>query len=352
MKAEPKADSTRTGLSQAHDVMTTNVVTVSSDESVCNIAVLLLENGISAVPVVNNDGIPIGMVSEGDLVGRMEKERLARTDWWLALLTGKQQLDGEFQDRVLAKHRTARDVMSAPLVTVTEDTSVGEIARLLAIHHIKRVPVIRDERVVGIVSRANLLRVVAAERPISDTSGEHAHSGFLSRLIGEFRTPPWETIAAIKASTPGPKPDGTELTAAGFRHLVEDFHHEVAEHKDQERREAARRRREQTRQLIDSHVFDGCWRRLMHSARAAAEAGQQEVMLLRFPNQLCIDGGRAINTADASWPATLRGRSAEIYLRWEQELKPQGFLLSARILEFPDGKPGDVGLFLVWSDQS
>ncbi len=88
----------------------------------------------------------------------------------------------------------------------------------------------------------------------------------------------------------------------------------------------------------------------MHGARMAAESGQKETMLLRFPCQLCIDGGRAINVAEQDWPATLRGRSAEIYLRWERDLKPRGFLLSARVLDFPDGKPGDMGLFLVWSE--
>ncbi len=72
--------------------------------------------------------------------------------------------------------------------------------------------------------------------------------------------------------------------------------------------------------------------------------------MLRFPNQLCIDGGRAINVAGHDWPATLRGTPAEIYLRWERDLKPRGFALSARVLEFPNGKPGDVGLFLIWGE--
>jgi hypothetical protein len=73
-------------------------------------------------------------------------------------------------------------------------------------------------------------------------------------------------------------------------------------------------------------------------------------MLLRFPNQLCIDDGRAINIESKDWPVTLRGRPAEIYLRWERDLKRLGFALAARVLEFPDGKPGDIGLFLVWGE--
>jgi hypothetical protein len=71
-------------------------------------------------------------------------------------------------------------------------------------------------------------------------------------------------------------------------------------------------------------------------------------MLLRFPSQLCSDGGRAINVTEPDWPATLRGEAAEIYLRWERHLKPHGFHLTARVLEFPGGMPGDIGLFLSW----
>jgi hypothetical protein len=68
----------------------------------------------------------------------------------------------------------------------------------------------------------------------------------------------------------------------------------------------------------------------------------------RFPSQLCSDRGRAINVSEPDWPATLCGEAAEIYLRWEHDLKPSGFHLAARVLDFPGGMPGDIGLFLVW----
>ncbi len=71
-------------------------------------------------------------------------------------------------------------------------------------------------------------------------------------------------------------------------------------------------------------------------------------MLLRFPGQLCSDGGRAVNTSAAGWPETLRGEAGELYLRWERDLKPNGFPLSARLLDFPGGMPGDIGLYLFW----
>jgi hypothetical protein len=102
-------------------------------------------------------------------------------------------------------------------------------------------------------------------------------------------------------------------------------------------------------ELIDQHISEEGWRDLLHRARNAAQHGQPEFMLLRFPSQLCSDGGRAINVSEGDWPVTLRGMPAELYLRWECELKPDGFRLAARVLEFPEGKPGDIGLFLVWN---
>jgi hypothetical protein len=88
----------------------------------------------------------------------------------------------------------------------------------------------------------------------------------------------------------------------------------------------------------------------VHNARQAAENGQKEFMLLRFPSQLCSDQGRAINAVEPNWASTLRGEAAEIYLRWERDLKPRGFRLSARAPDFPGGFPGDIGLFLAWGE--
>ena len=101
-------------------------------------------------------------------------------------------------------------------------------------------------------------------------------------------------------------------------------------------------------ELIGTHISDGSWRHLLHEARTAAEQGLKEFLLLRFPSQVCSDGGRAVNVPDQDWPTTLRGEAAEIYLRWSHDLQPQGFHLSARVVDFPDGMPGDIGLFLVW----
>lgn len=338
------------GPMHAGDVMSTEVISADPDAPLRDVARLLLENRISAVPVVNRDGVPIGMVSEGDLVGRGDRDRLTRRDWWLALFTGGQPLDDDFQARLKAADRTARDVMSAPLVTVTEQTEVGEIARLLAVHHIKRVPVVRDGRIVGIVSRADLVRVVAAARPQPARQEKKERRGFLFSLFGENHRPTWEIQPVASMVERKPAPTDNALVAGDFRQLVEDFRHGETQQRDEARRAAAEQRRQRAKELIDAHVFDESWRDMLHRAQAAAEAGQSECLLLRFPNELCIDGGRAINVAEENWPASLRGEPAEIYLRWQRDLKQRGFTLAARVLDFPDGKPGDIGLFLLWGD--
>ena len=330
----------------ARDVMTTKVITVGPEQLARDVAAVLLENRISAVPVVNADGIPIGMVSEGDLVGRPPDDRVARIDWWLKLVTGAQPLDDDFQARLQAKDRTAGDIMSAPLVTVSEDTDLSEIARLFAIHHIKRVPVLRDERIVGIVSRSDLLHAVAAMQPHTAAQDRSQQHGGLRGLFGEYKIPAWELARAAKPAASPAKPDDSRIAAQHFR----DLHHGEMQHHDESRRVAAQERSRRATELIDIHIFDAGWRQVLQNARAAAEAGKTEYLLLRFPNQLCIDGGRAIVNAESHWPGTLRGEPAELFLLWERELKPQGFSVSASALEFPDGKPGDIGLFLVWGE--
>src|SRR5271166_4617616 len=146
----------------ARDVMTKEVVSVSPETPTRQIAKLLLDKGISAVPVVDAAGAPIGMVSEGDLIGRTGADRDARRDWWLSLLAEGENLSPEFLGQLRTKERIARDVMATPIVSIGEDAEISDIARLLAAHRIKRVPVVRDGHMVGIVSRADLLRTLAA----------------------------------------------------------------------------------------------------------------------------------------------------------------------------------------------
>lgn len=83
--------------------------------------------------------------------------------------------------------------------------------------------------------------------------------------------------------------------------------------------------------------------------RAAAERGENEVLVMRFPSALCTDRGRAINNAEADWPTTLTGRPRQAYEFWKQHLQPAKYKLRAMIIEWPGGMPGDVAFFLSWS---
>ena len=141
----------------AKDIMTVNVISVSEDLPVHEVVGLLLKYRISAVPVVDGAQKVVGIVSEGDLL-RPEGASRAGTNrpWWLeAAFTGQTVAYEK------AQGRTAGAVMSRNVFTVDEDTPLNEIAELLERHHIKRVPVLSDGRLAGIVSRANLLHGLA-----------------------------------------------------------------------------------------------------------------------------------------------------------------------------------------------
>lgn len=89
--------------------------------------------------------------------------------------------------------------------------------------------------------------------------------------------------------------------------------------------------------------------RLQTKMRLAAQRGETEIMVMRFPNTLCADKGRAINYSEAGWPDTLTGRPRQAYELWRDHLKPGHYKLKAMILEWPNGMPGDVGFFLSWA---
>jgi CBS domain-containing protein len=145
---------------QARDIMTTAVIAVTPDTSIRQVATVLRDNGISAVPVVDGSGALVGIVSEGDLIDRNDSERERRRDWWLEMLAEGTALSPAFLDFVRSTDRPVRQVMVAPVKTVSEDTPVEDIGELLQQERIKRVPVVREGRVVGIVSRADVLRAL------------------------------------------------------------------------------------------------------------------------------------------------------------------------------------------------
>ncbi len=146
---------------KASDVMVSNVITVGPNARVQDVAGLLLRHRISGVPVVGPTGELLGIVSEGDLINRPESGTERRKPWWLEALATNEGLAAEY---VKSHSRNVADVMTTEVITVSPGTSVAEIATLLERHRIKRVPVIENGKIVGIVSRANLLQALASLR--------------------------------------------------------------------------------------------------------------------------------------------------------------------------------------------
>jgi len=160
--------------------MTSSVITVGPHSSVSDIAKLLLENHISAVPVVDESGKLVGMVSEGDLIRRADLGTQRQRSWWLALF-GQAERAAEY---VKTHGQKAGDVMTTELITVDVDATIGEIAFLLEKNRIKRVPVTENGELVGLVSRANLIRTLAAGGGGKELAGNDAaiREAFLKEL--------------------------------------------------------------------------------------------------------------------------------------------------------------------------
>jgi CBS domain-containing protein len=147
----------------AAQVMTRDVVTIRAEASVYDAAHILLNSGISAAPVVDADRRMIGIVSEADLMHRPEIGTFPAKSWFQRLLTTDESLLARDYIRSHA-HRVA-DVMTREVVSATEQTDLREIASLMERHGIKRIPILRGNQLVGIVSRANLLQGLMAREP-------------------------------------------------------------------------------------------------------------------------------------------------------------------------------------------
>ncbi|WP_345894704.1 CBS domain-containing protein [Methylonatrum kenyense] len=147
--------------------MTRNVITVGPDSEVRAIASLLLDSGISAVPVVDANARVLGIVSEGDLVRRVENGGDRRESWWLRLVAGRDPAD-----YVKSHGHRAHQVMTPDPITIGEEMPLHKISTLLERHQIKRVPVVSAGKLVGIVSRANLLRGFSVSEPDAEVTSD------------------------------------------------------------------------------------------------------------------------------------------------------------------------------------
>ena len=172
---------------QARDVMISPVITVAKIATVRDVAKILLKNRISAVPVVDNVGKVVGIVTESDLMHRAEAGTEHPYSWWVHFLAGDATIAADYVKSHAAK---VEDVMTSDVVTATPETPLYEIAALLEEHQIRRVPIVKkDGSLVGIVSRANLIQVVASARPRLEMT--LPDSTIRQKLLDELKKQSW-----------------------------------------------------------------------------------------------------------------------------------------------------------------
>lgn len=172
---------------QVKDVMTKNVIFVQGDESVPNAAKLMLQNRISGLPVLDKDGNLVGMVTEGDFLRRREIGTTRRRPKWLEFILGPGRLADEY---VHAAGRKVEEIMTPEPYTVGEGDSLEKVVELMERHHVKRLPVMRGARMVGIVSRANLMYALASLAPEAPPTGA-GDTAIRDAILAAFRDQPW-----------------------------------------------------------------------------------------------------------------------------------------------------------------
>jgi CBS domain-containing protein len=176
----------------AADIMVKDVVSVGPEASVREVASLMLERRISGVPVVDGERRVLGIVSEGDLIRRPEIETDRIREGWLGLFLSDEQRARDF---VKSHGRRAREVMSQPAICVAPDTPLAEIVRLMERHSIKRLAIVEQGRLAGLVTRADLLRAMVARQSVSPAASSDQQ--LRERIASMLRDEDWATSAIV-----------------------------------------------------------------------------------------------------------------------------------------------------------
>ena len=177
----------------AIDVMTRDVVSIGPDASIIEAVRTMLQHKISGLPVVDASGRLQGVITEGDFLRRAETGTQRRHPRWLEFLLGPGRLATEY---VHASGRKVSEVMTPDVYTVTEDAPLEQVVHLMERHRVKRIPVVRGDKVVGIVTRANLMRALAslalAEQPAAADD-----AAIRERLLAELNKQRWAPVGLI-----------------------------------------------------------------------------------------------------------------------------------------------------------
>jgi CBS domain-containing protein len=181
---------------KAADVMTARVISVTPDASILECVRLMLQHRISGLPVIDAAGTLMGVVTEGDFLRRVEAGTERKRPRWLEFFTGPGRLADEY---VQSHGRKVSDVMTPEPITINEDTPVDEVVRLMERRRIKRLPVMRGSKVVGIVSRANLLHALASvgREAAPATKDDQA---IRARILADLAKQPWAPRDLIDAT--------------------------------------------------------------------------------------------------------------------------------------------------------
>lgn len=175
---------------RAHQIMTRTVVTVGPDTSVLEAAKKMLDQNISGLPVVDNAGQLVGIISEGDLLRRSETGTQRKRGGWLRFLVGPGKAAEDF---VHERGRKVREVMTGEPVTVPDDASLDQVVDVMEKKSIKRVPVMHEGRMVGIITRSNLVRAYSAlAREIPDPTADDDHTR--TRIINQIEQNDWRPL--------------------------------------------------------------------------------------------------------------------------------------------------------------
>jgi len=192
----------------AADVMTRQVITIAPDASILQAAHLMLQNRISGLPVVDVHGRLVGIVTEGDFLRRTEIGTERHRPSWLQFLTPERRLADEY---VHTHGRKIEEVMTCNPHTVSEETPLEEVVRIMERKNVKRVPVLRAGKLVGIITRANLLHALAC---LEETSQPAAlgDAAIRDRILSELAMLPWRPTVSVNVRDGAVDLSGTILS--------------------------------------------------------------------------------------------------------------------------------------------
>jgi len=173
------------------EVMTLNPVSISPEASILEAIRVMLQRGFSGLPVVDSSRSLVGIVTEGDLLRRIETGTQRKRPRWIELLVGSGRLASEY---VHASGRKVAEVMSRDVHTITEEASLDDVVQLMERHQIKRLPVVRNQSLVGIVTRANLLHALASIVGEAKPAAGKDDASIRKRIYTELENQPWAPV--------------------------------------------------------------------------------------------------------------------------------------------------------------